>query len=641
MRKKYVFVIFCLLPMVVLSKSLELISPDGKNKVILATDKQVTYSVERNGDVILTASELTLKAGNNIWGVGRPVKIEYSSQSEDVTFIVPRKYKHVKNEYNQLLLRYKDHSIEFRAYNDGVAYRFIGKNKKSAPVNENVIFNFDSDYLTYTLLTNKLQNWYEENYTIKPFSQLPKDSFSIVPVMVDLKKYKVLLAEANLYDYSGLYLQPESLGFKGVFSNYPKQEEFFDGTNKIYATERQDYIVNTSLNRTFPWRVIGVFDKEIDILSSELIYLLSDNTEKGTNYSWIKPGKVLWDWWNDRNIYQVDFASGINTTTYMYLIDYAAKHNIEYVLIDEGWSEKDDLLVLNPAVDIPAICKYAEEKKVGVFLWAKWINVDKQLDVSFNLMKSWGIKGVKIDFMDRNDAKMVNFYERVAKKAYECKFLINFHGSYPNEGMRAKYPHLMTREGVVGLEYNKWSKRATPDHDVIIPYLRMWVGPMDYTPGAMLNAHFDTFYACQSEPMSQGTRSHQVAMYIVYESPLQILSDSPSKYDENQESFDFIKQIPTIWDETVPLAGETGEYIVIARRSGDTWYIGALNGKTPRDVEIDLSFIGENHKWIKIHIDGINANRQAKDYAIEKKLINRKLKISMAQGGGFAGIVLP
>lgn len=624
------------------AKVVTITSPDKKNTIEVNISDKVTYSVKRNRDIILAPCELMLTVGNKTWGTGQPKKIEKKYESEEVTFVVPRKYRQTKNEYNKLLLHYKDYSIEFRAYNDGIAYRFIGNNKKTAFVNENVKFNFDSDYLTYTLLTDKLQNWYEENYTIKKFSQLPKDSLSITPVMVDLIKYKVIIAEANLYNYSGMYLQPERAGFKAVFSNYPKKEDFFDGTNKIYATERENYIINTSLDRTFPWRVVGIFDKEIDILSSELIYLLSDNTEKGTDHSWIKPGKVLWDWWNRQNIYHVDFKAGKNTATYKYMIDYAAKHGIEYILIDEGWSTKNDLLILNPDVDMQVICKHAKEQNIGVILWAKWINVDKQLDASFDLMKKWGVKGVKIDFMDRNDAKIVNFYERVAKKAYEYKFLINFHGSYPNEGMRRKYPHLMTREGVVGLEYNKWSKKATPDHDVMISYLRMWVGPMDYTPGAMLNSQPESFYSNQVEPMSQGTRVHQLAMYVVYESPLQMLSDSPSKYEENPECFDFLKKVPVVWDKTVPLSGSINKKnIIVARQKGNEWYIGALGGNQAQEIEIDLSFLGKGNYQMKAYRDGVNANVNGKDYKLYNAEVTSadKIKVNLARGGGFAAVL--
>ena len=625
------------------AKVIKLQSPDTKNEVEVNTTDQISYSVKRNGVIILSPSLLSMKVGSKLWGgENHPSKITTKSFNEKTDFVVPRKFKSIQDCYNQLLLEYKDYSIEFRAYNDGVAYRFIGNSTKISTIGEEKVqYNFDQNYLTYTLLTNKLQNWYEENYTIKPFSKLPKDSFSIAPVMVDLKKYKVLLAESNLYNYAGMYLQPRNNGFYGVFANYPKVEKFFDGTNKIYATEREDYIVETSLNRSFPWRVTGIFDQEQDILTSELIYLLSDKPDLKSDYSWIKPGKVLWDWWNNRNIYGVDFQSGINTATFFYMIDFAQKNGIEYLLLDEGWSAQDDLLTLNPDVDIPKICKYANGKNVGIMLWAKWINVDKQLEPSFDLMKSWGVKGVKIDFMDRNDTKMVNFFERVAKKANECKFLIDFHGSYPNDGMLRKYPFLITREGVVGLEYNKWSNKATPGHDVIIPYLRMWVGPMDYTPGAMLNAQADSYYPNQYEPMSKGTRCHQLAMYVIYESPLQMLSDSPTKYSHNQECFEFLKRVPVVWDETIALQGEIGNYIVMARKKDGVWYLGALNNEKPRDIEIDLSFLDSGRWNTKVYQDGINAERNGKDYSFKSQTISRdeKIRVHLATGGGFVAVL--
>jgi len=624
------------------ASSVELLSPDGTNQVVIHSDNKVTYSVLRRGVTILENASLSLTVGNQVWGEGKKCrKVERRSVSQSTSFIVPRKYREVKDEYNQVVLHYTGYQIEFRAYNDGVAYRFISTTENKQPVNdESVNYAFSGDYWSYTLLTDQLQNWFEQNYTIKKVNDLPRDSFSVAPVMVEVDGFKVLLAEANLYNYAGMYLQAGDESFQAVFAKYPDEEIAIENNSKLYASTRKDYIIPQCGKRTFPWRVTGLFDCATDILNSELIYLLSD-APSTVDYSWIKPGKVLWDWWNDRNIYQVDFNSGINTRTYLYLVDYAAKHGIEYILIDEGWSDWNDLLKLNPDVDVPEICRYAAEKGVGVQLWAKWVDVAKQMNEAFDLFSRWGVKGVKIDFMDRNDAKMVNFYEEVAIKAAQHKLLVDFHGSYPNEGMRRKYPHLMTREGVVGLEYNKWSDRATVTHDVIIPYLRMWVGPMDYTPGAMLNTHPETFYYNQHEPMSQGTRSHQLAMYVVYESPLQMISDSPTKYNECPESFEFIKRIPTVWDETVPLSGEIGEYIAVARRLGDTWYLGAMNGTTPRDIEVDLSFVGKGKRIIKSHIDGKNATHQAKDFQVMETVLpeNEKLKISMTRGGGFIGMI--
>lgn len=619
-------------------------SPDKKNTIEINTNNKISYSVKRNGDLLLAPSILTIQVGKNTWGANtdNPISAIIKAVNETVIPQVAHKFKSIQDNYNQLILKYKDYNIEFRAYNDGVAYRFVGNTKVIDEVrSEEVNFNFEKDYESYTLQTNKLQNWYEENYTIKPISKLSKDSFSLAPVMVDLIKYKVILAESNLYNYAGMYLQPQTNGFNGLFANYPKVEKYFEGTNKIYATEREDYIVKSPLNRIFPWRVMGIFDTEKDILTSQLIYLLSDRSDAKTDYSWVKPGKVLWDWWNNRNIYNVDFESGINTATYIYMVDFAQKNGIEYILLDLGWSAEDDLLTLNPEVDVPKICKYANEKNVGIILWAKWINVDKQLDASFDKMKSWGVKGVKIDFMDRNDAKMVNFYERVAKKAQDCKFLVDFHGSYPNDGMLRKYPFLMTREGVLGMEYDKWSNKATPKHDVMISYLRMWVGPMDYTPGAMLNAQPETFYSNQYEPMSQGTRVHQMAMYVVYESPLQMLSDSPTKYADNQECFDFIKKVPVVWDNTISLSGNIQKNIVVARQKGDKWYVGAIGGTDAQEIEIDFSFLKEGKYKMELFKDGVNADVNGKDYKLYNMDVfsTDKLKIKLARGGGFVAVL--
>lgn len=640
---KYIVLFLFCLTATLSAKVVDVLSPDGRTKASIEIDKKVTYSIFRNGDKILKESPLSLTVGGKVWGENKKCKkVSQRIVNEKVGILVPRKYKEAENHYNQLLLSYNDYEIEFRVYNEGVAYRFIStKANKGNVESELVKYNFAADYPSLTLMTKNLQNWFEENYTNKKINSLPKDSMSLTPVMVKVNNYRVLLGEANVYNYSGAYLKAVDNSFEAVFANFPKREEPFEGDNKRYVTERENYIVPACGKRTFPWRIAAIYDNDIDILNSELVYILSDSPDKGTDYSWVKPGKVLWDWWNNRNIYGVDFESGINTSTYLYLIDYAAKHNIEYILIDEGWSDRNDLLKLNPDVDMERICQYADEKGVGVQLWCKWLNVERQMEEAFAQFNKWNVKGVKIDFMDRNDANMVNFFEKVCISATKYKLLVNLHGSFPNVGFRHRFPNLMTREGVLGLEYNKWSDRATVEHDVIIPYLRMWVGPMDYTPGAMLNSFLgETFNFTQLEPMSQGTRSHQVAMYTIYESPLQMVSDSPNKYDENMESFEFIKQTPTVWDEIVPLEGRIGEYIVLARRSGDKWFIAGMNGNSPREIEIDLSFIGNKDIHVKTHIDGLNSFKQAKDYRVVDYKIKKgqKLKIKMSRGGGFSAI---
>ena len=618
------------------------LSPDGKNRVEVSFDGgTLCYEVFRNDDRILAPSPLSMSVEGRTWGAdARPRKVVRRRVERVDRPVVPRKSAELRDVYCEAALHFRGYRVEVRAYDDGVAYRFVGTTPEEGRVErEQVCYRFDGDYPSLTLLTKELQNWFEEDYTERRLGALPADSMSIAPVMVRVGRYGVLLAEANLYSYPGLYLRPAGLGFEGVQAAYPSREEFRDGTNKLYAVEREPWLVRCGLDRAFPWRVTGIFDDDASMLASDLVYLLSEKSDR--DYAWVRPGKVLWDWWNHNNIYGVDFEAGINTATYLYMVDFAAEHGIEYLLIDEGWSGRDDLLTLAPGVDIPAVCRHAAEKGVGILLWAKWINVDRQLDEAFERMASWGVRGVKIDFMDRNDARMVDFYERVARKAEECRLLIDFHGSYPNEGMRAKYPLLMTREGVVGLEYNKWSERATPRHDLIIPFLRMWVGPMDYTPGAMLNAQPESFRISHVEPMSQGTRAHQLAMYVVYESPLQMLSDSPTKYLENPESFAFLKQVPTVWDETRPLFGTVGSNVGVARRSGDVWFVGVMGGSEAQSLAVDLSFLGGGVWEMTQWADGANAATNGKDCRRSALRVTAadRIPVALAPGGGFAAVI--
>jgi len=617
-------------------------SPSGKiQTVISGIGVHVAYSVKHGDFNLMKDSKLSMTVDGKQWGtLDKPYKITRKHVEEEIRYEVPRKYKEKLTSYNEATLCFKEYDIQFRVYEEGVAYRFVGKEDRVGKVeSEEVEYVFDPTDSSYVLLTKNPQNWFEEQYTYKPLSELPLDSISIMPTMTRINGCCVLIAEADLHDYSGMFLRPTGNGFEGVLPSYPSKEQFFNGTEKLYATEREDYIVRCNLKRSFPWHVMGVYDSDAGILSSELIYDLSEKTKD--DYSWVKPGKVIWDWWNGRNIYNVGFKSGINTDTYLYLVDFAAEYHIPYFLIDAGWSAEDDLLALNPDVDMPKICSYAKEKGVGILLWAKWINMDRQMDEAFKEMSEWGVKGVKIDYMDRNDAKMVNFYERIASKAAGCKMIVDFHGAYPNEGMRALYPNLLTREGVIGMEYDRWSTKATPKHEVTIPFLRMWVGPMDYTPGAMLNAQPGTFYPNQIEPESQGTRAHQAAMYVVYESPLQMLSDSPTKYIENKDCFTFINSIPTIWDETFPLSGRVGEYVAVARRSGDKWYVGVMGGNSEMDLEIGLNFLSRGEYSMVSLSDGINAAVNGKDYklSIEHVEKGQSVHFHLAPGGGYAAII--
>ena len=620
-------------------------SPDMTNEVtVRQTDSGFMMQVNHEGKTVCDIRDISMTVDGACWnGAASFRKAVRTSVNRELHPVAPRKFSVLEESYNLLSLEYGDYSFQVRVYDEGAAWRFCGKADREGTIdNESAEFVFDQDCQSYTQLTDKVQNWFEFHYTVQPVSSLPQDKFSLMPVMVRSGGSNVLISETDLYGYAGSYLEPTGEGFRLMSVNWPAKEDWYEGTNKIYVTGREDYIVRTGLKRYFPWRIVGIYDSDAEILAGTLPDMVCGQAEG--DWSWVKPGKALWDWWNGHNIYGVDFMAGINTETYMYMADYAAEHGLEYILIDEGWSEKESLLGLAPGVDIPAVCAHAAEKGVGVILWSKWLNVEREMDEAFALLKSWGVAGLKIDWMDRNDGKMVDFYERVLKKAGEYQLLIDFHGSYPPDGMEIRYPALLTREGVYGLENSRWRTDCTPQHQVSIPFIRQWAGPMDFTPGSMLNAQPESFRPVQDEPMSMGTRCHQIAMYVVYESPLQMVSDSPSKYDENPESLDFISQVPTVWDETVPLIGRIGEVAGVARRSGENWFIGVMNGcDSSMTVDIPLDFLGEGTYRMVLFSDGANAGLNAKDHRITEPEVSADdtLKLKLVRNGGAAARIEP
>jgi alpha-glucosidase len=383
--------------------------------------------------------------------------------------------------------------------------------------------------------------------------------------------------------------------------------------------------------------VLVVADRDAVLLDTDIVYRLASETTM-TDTSWIKPGKVAWDWWNYNNIYGVPFRAGVNTDTYKHYIDFAAENGLEYIILDEGWYKLGDLLSTVPEIDMDALAAYAKEKKVGLVMWVVWKTLDLQLDAALDRFEAWGVKGIKVDFMQREDQWMVNYYERIAKAAAKRKLLVDFHGAYKPTGLYRTYPHVVTSEGVLGLEQDKWGEDASPTNAVTFPFLRMMAGPVDYTPGAMMNATKADFKPIFNRPMSQGTRCHQLGMYVVFESPLQMLADTPSNYRKEPESLALLSKVPSVWDETKVLSATIGEHILVARRAGSDWWVGGLTNWDARDVEIDLSFLGAGAFQAEIHRDGPNADRVGVDYVREVKPVSSadRLKIHMAPGGGVA-----
>jgi alpha-glucosidase len=375
------------------------------------------------------------------------------------------------------------------------------------------------------------------------------------------------------------------------------------------------------------------------LIENDIVYRLGSPL-KLKDTQWINPGKVAWDWWNANNVFGVNFKSGINTETYKYYVDFASRYGLEYIILDEGWSKPSDLFEINPDMNMDELFAYAKSKNVGIILWVTSKALDDKMQEALDRFEKLGVKGIKVDFMQRDDQVMVNFYEKVAVEAAKRKLLVDFHGAYKPTGFSRAYPHVLTREGVYGLEQSKWATNNTPEEAVTIPFTRMFAGPMDYTPGAMRNAAKGMFAPIFNQPMSQGTRCHQLAMYVVYESPLQMLCDSPSMYLREPEVMEFLSVVPTTWDETRALNAKAADYLTVARKKGDDWYIGSMTDWTPRDFDIDLSFLGEGKCQALIFADGINADRVGSDYTKTKRDVTKsdRLTIHLAPGGGWAAI---
>ncbi|WP_207495822.1 glycoside hydrolase family 97 protein [Aridibaculum aurantiacum] len=636
------------------AKVYQLTSPDNKIKVQVNAGADVTWAIDHENTKVLSPSAISLVTTTGVLGKNTVLK---SAKSTTVNSkINPPVYKKatVIDHYNQLILNFKgDYSIVFRAYNDGAAYRFISGKKDSLTIQaEQCDLKFDSDYQTFVSYVreprhagDQFQTSFENLYNENLISAFLKDSLGMLPMLVGLRDgKKAVMLEADLEDYPGMYValnDKQVNSFKAVHAPYPASEQAggFNNMNFI-VTSRANYIARTSGTRSFPWRAIVISSSDKELANNDMVYKLA-SPSRLDDISWIRPGKVAWDWWNDWNISHVDFRAGINTPTYKYYIDFAAANNIEYIVMDEGWSESTDIGKISPRINLQEIIDYGKQKNVDVILWATWYALNGRLDEVFSKYANMGVKGFKIDFLDRDDQKMVASTYEIARKAAAYKLLVDLHGIYKPTGLQRTYPNVIGFEGVRGLENAKWAPSDdVPRYDVTLPFIRMMAGAVDYTPGAMRNATKANFRAIHSMPMSQGTRSHQLAMYIVFEAPLGMLSDNPTAYMKEQESTKFISAIPTVFDETVALDGKLGDYISIARRKGSTWYVGAMTNWNERDLTIDLSFLDDGVYEAEIFKDGINADRDATDYKREVLRVSKKDKLQpkLMAGGGWAAI---
>ena len=635
-------------------------SLSGDMVVNINVDKSITWDITKGKTQVLKPSVIALQTDRQTFGV-----------NPKVHKATVHNYKNDGDGYQQLLLSCNGYDVEFRVFLNAAAYRIIPKKTINKVVNETSEYRFAGDYQSFVPYVNdnrEGERWcypFESYYDEAPLSKMYQDSLAITPLAVCLPEgKKAVVMEADVENYPGMYLlkgasSSSDHSLQAAFPPYPLKEKI-GGYNRLnlVPTERAGYIAE-KVNR-LPWRIVLVTDEDKQLVGNDIARQLGPQCRiKDT--SWIKPGKVAWDWWNNTNITGVDFRAGINTDTYKYYVDFARKNGLEYIIIDEGWSDPEDLLIFSDKMDMAGIINYAKQNGVGVILWSSWRNlIQRGHEKMEEIMKHYGdmgVKGFKVDFFDRDDQKAINSVYEVAACAAKHHLLLDLHGMRPF-GVQFAYPNIVNFEGVKGLENSKWEPRVgdgplhdQPRYDVTIPYLRALPGSFDYTPGAMVNAVRSQFFGNNDHPMSQGTRVHQMAMYTIFDAPLQMLADSPTKYMQNQECTDFIAQIPTVYDQVVPLDGKLGEYVVVAKRKGSRWYVAAMNNWQARDLTIDLSpLLKLNAKTNRpeklsgkanIFADGINADREATDYKHTYQQISAgdKLQIHLAPAGGWTAII--
>lgn len=633
------------------AKKAEVASPSGNISVTVedGTDGNLMFSVSSNGKQLLLPSRI----GMEFEGAKKTQKIKSSKVTKNIKEDVNAPfYRNPKfsTTSNELTLRLENgNSVTFRVFDDGVAYRFSTDGKSGNIINnETAIYNVAGNpkvYLPHSTNPKKPEAMAFQNfYTVTPMSSA-SPLLAFLPVTVDYDNgLKMTMMESDLEAYPGMFVEADSTtnSLKGVFAKYPSSTDFYPWRKQEYVTGTEKYIAKSEEKRNFPWRIMAITTDDTQMPVNNLVYALA-SPSRVADTSWIKPGQSAWEWWNDWGLRQVPFKAGINNETYKYFIDFAADNGIEYVVLDEGWYDpkSGDMLTTIPEIDLPMLIDYANKKGVGLWLWTVFNVLDNQLEEACKKYSDMGIKGFKVDFLDRDDQTGVEMTYRICDATAKNNLMLDLHGFYKPTGLNRTYPNVVNFESVFGMEEMKWSDPSVdmPEYDVTFPYIRMMCGPVDFTPGAMRNATKSDWKAMYSNPFSQGTRAHQVANYIVQDSPFTMLADNPTSYMENQECTDFITAIPTVFEETKVIDGKMGEYIVTLRQTGNCWFVGGQTDWNPRDYELDFSFLPSAEKFkVTLLKDGVNAGKQAQDYVVETFEVNSGTKklIHMAPGGGFA-----
>ncbi len=627
----------------------QLTSPNGKLTVHFLLQDKLKYAFTFNGRPITQPSPISLTINHGKILGKRPALTNATDETINETITSPLNIRStIHDQYNVLEMQFEGgYSVQARAYNDGWAYRIVTSlPDKDKVFDEEFSIQLAQDFSVYASYATS-KNWitnYEKYYEKHAVSDWQPDTISVLPIVIDAGPNAAIgVTEADVYSYPSMHITRDKRNkttLEGRFPAYPLEFTYGGHRNRItIPTKRAKYIAKTSLDRALPWRVFITAETQAELLENDLVFRLSRAPEAGSDYSWVKPGKAAWEWWCNLNIIGVDFEVGFNTESYKYYIDFAADYGMEYILIDEGWYENDDVTDLADELNMDALMAHAKKRGVGVILWCMTDVLDHQWDDALKLFARWGVKGLKVDFFDRDDQQMMERIERIAQQCADSKLVLDYHGVTKPTGLRRTYPNILTREAVRAMEYSKFSDEpATPKHNATVPFTRMLAGPLDYTPGAMVNVPEADFQKNFNFPVGLGTRCAQLAMYVVYFSPLQMISGSLSAYQKDPDMTDFLSAVPCVWDETVALDGEIGELALLARRHRDEWYVGGLAGSDGQDITLDFSFLGEGDFIADIYHDGVNAHRNGADYVRELKQVNMdaNIKIHLAPGGGLA-----
>lgn len=628
-------------------ESVTLSSPSGKIEATVSIKEQrLHYSVAFGGNEMLSEMPLAMKFSNGITA-GEGVKsLRYKTKAVSEVFepVIAVRTSKANVRYNETTFAFGKYSVLFRIYDDAVAYRFVTRfgKKEIEVMDETVAYCFARDSKVLFPEESSMHTHQERKYIDTHIGAIEKGRFASHPLLATENGVRMVVTEVDLESYPGIYYSKgEGNSIGGIFPAYALKTEKRSDRNMV-VTQRAPFIARTTGNRSYPWRAVLLADSDTALLTSNTLYALA-SPSRIEDTSWIRPGKVAWDWWSNCTLTGVDFRCGVNTRSYKHFIDFASSNGIEYIILDEGWYDiRKSILDIVPEIDLPEIIRYGKEKNVGIILWVTWLGLEERMDEALPKFKEWGVKGLKIDFMQRDDQWMVDWYYSTAKRAAEMQLLVDYHGSYKPTGITRTFPNMLTSEGVYGAEQNKWADDLTPDHNVTLPFTRMACGPMDYTPGAMRNAKKGEFAERYYTPMSQGTRCHQLGMYVIYESPLQMLCDSPTNYEKEPDMMAFLAPVPTTWDETRALDAKVGEYVIMARRKGSKWWLGGMTGWTPQKKEISLDFLDSGREYtMTLWEDGINVHRNAEDYNMRTLKVRKgdKVAISLAPGGGFAATI--